>query len=143
MSRPLFIKWNERYELGVPLLDEQHRGIVSIINSLYYMIKLGAVNNKLCASILATIKNYSNIHFITEEGLLEFSGYPDLEKHKTMHGKLIAEMERMGRAVEHDDFTAIEAEPLLDFLKKWWIEHINKEDHLYMPHLLANNKDLP
>ncbi len=138
MLRPLFIQWDEKHNIGIPLLDEQHRGITSIINSLYYMMNLGADSNNMCLSILHTIKEYSHIHFTAEEGFLESSGYPDLAAHKELHGKLIAEMERMGRAAERHDFTAFEARPLLDFLKNWWIKHINEEDRLYMSYLKAD-----
>ena len=138
MLRPLFIKWDEKHNIGIPLLDEQHRGIVSIINSLYYMMNLGTDSNKMCLSILNTIKEYSHIHFAAEEEFLKSSGYPDLTAHKELHGKLIAEMERMGRAAGRHDFTAVEAKPLLDFLKNWWIKHINEEDRRYMSYLEAN-----
>ncbi len=138
MLRPLFIKWDEKHNIGIPLLDEQHRGIASIINSLYYLMNLGADNNNMRLSILNTIKEYAHIHFITEEELLESSGYPDLKAHKELHGKLIAEMERMGRTAERHDFTAVEGRPLLNFLKNWWIKHINEEDRLYMSYLKAD-----
>ena len=38
MGNLLYIVWNEKNNIGVPIIDEQHRGIVIAINSLYYFI---------------------------------------------------------------------------------------------------------
>jgi hemerythrin len=97
---------------------------------------LGAANNILYSCVSETMKTYSRIHFITEERLLEASGYEDFEKHKAMHRNLILEIER----IECHAIKVNEAKPLLDFLKKWWIEHINAEDQLYAPLLRASTK---
>jgi hypothetical protein len=32
MQRPLFIQWQGHNETGIAIIDEQHKGIVSIIN---------------------------------------------------------------------------------------------------------------
>lgn len=138
MNNMLFIKWHEKYDLGIPILDEQHRGIVSIINALYHLMKNGLVSNKLYLSVLETIKSYANVHFIIEEELMLSCGYLKLEKHRETHKKFIAEMERMRRSDGQEDFTVAGTKPLMDFLKIWWLEHINEEDRLYGPQLLAN-----
>ena len=115
MYRPLFITWHERNETGIVRIDEQHRAIVSIINTFYHLIGLGAGNNKLYLRISGTIKEYATIHFLTEEGLLTASGYKDLEKHKALHKKLFQELEQ----IEHHTANSNDFKPLLDFLKRW------------------------
>jgi len=131
MQQPLFIKWQEKNDTGIILIDEQHRGIVSIINSLYFLTAKGMCNDTLCSFISDTMKNYSRIHFITEERFLQEAGYPDFEEHKELHRKLTQETERMEQAaLKKNDIL-----PFLDFLKKWWLEHINEKDMLYAPHL--------
>ena len=101
-------------------------------------MNLGVDSNNMRLSVLHTIQEYSHIHFTAEEEFLESSGYPDLKAHKELHEKLIAEMESMERAAARHDFTAVEARPLLGFLKNWWIKHINEEDRLYMAYLKAD-----
>lgn len=32
----LFIVWSDMNETGIKIIDDQHRGIVSVINSLYF-----------------------------------------------------------------------------------------------------------
>ena len=131
MKRPLFIKWNIQNETGIALIDEQHRGIVSVINSFYYLMATGADNKMLYSCISDTMKNYSRIHFITEEGFLKESGYKDIERHKELHRKLSQEMEQ----IEFHCILSNDAGLLLEFLKKWWVSHINEEDMLYVQHL--------
>ena len=131
MQRPLFIKWNEQNETGIAIIDEQHKGIVSIINSFYYLMSMGGGGNILYSCISETMKTYSRIHFVTEEELLEMSSYEDIEAHRAMHRDLTREIERIEcKAIRNND-----SKPLLDFLKKWWTNHINKQDQLYAPHL--------
>jgi len=131
MNQPLFIKWNDRNETGVALIDEQHKGIVSIINTFYYLTSTGADNKMLYACISDTMKNYSRIHFITEEGFLKESGYPGIEEHKILHRKLSSEMEQMELSSIVNNDTGL----LLEFMKKWWLKHINEEDRVFAQYL--------
>ena len=133
---PLYIVWQERNETGIPLIDEQHRGVVSIINSFHYMMSENMGNTMMYSCISDTLKNYSHIHFVTEEALLKEFNYPGLEKHIEAHKGLAIEVERIGSQAIRDQ----NARPLLEFLKKWWIEHINEEDQLYVPYLRSSGK---
>jgi hemerythrin-like metal-binding protein len=128
MYRPLFIKWLEKNDTGVEIIDEQHRGIVSIINSFHHLTEKNMCGKELCLSISNTIKNYSQIHFLTEERLLKAAEYPDLEKHIVAHRDLTLETE----LVEHAAIEENDPILLLNFLKKWWLEHINEKDMLYV-----------
>ena len=127
MNRPLFIQWNERTETNINIIDEQHKGIVSIINSLYALTTTGTGNNMLYSCISDTMKNYSRIHFITEEGFLEESGFEGIDEHRKKHRKLSLDIER----AELKSIMANDSRTLLEFLKKWWLEHINEQDMLY------------
>ena len=129
MYRPLFIKWHKRNETGIALIDEQHRGIVSIINTFYYMMGKRVNNRMLYSCISDTLKNYSRIHFITEEEFMEVLEYEHVEQHKELHRQLTQEIER----IEIHGIRDNDAKPLLEFLKKWWLEHINEKDMLYVP----------
>ena len=135
MHRPLFIVWNAKSDTGVALIDEQHKGIVSIINTFYHFMGQGMDNKILYACISDTIKNYSRVHFITEESFLEAAGYPDIEQHKKLHRNLSLKIEQ----IEHEGIRANDAKPLLEFLKQWWLEHINEKDRGYAQYLLAHS----
>ena len=136
MIQPLYIKWHERNETGIALIDEQHRGIVSIINTFYYMMGQHMDNHMLYSCISDTLKNYSRIHFVTEEGFLKAAQYEDFEHHQELHRSLSLEIER----IEIQGIKENDAKPLLNFLKKWWEEHINDKDQLYAPYLQAGRR---
>ena len=128
MNLNLYIKWKEEYLLGIPIIDEQHRGIVSAINSLYYFIEEGQGLTILKPTI-NFINHYVNIHFSTEEKLIKEAGYPELEKHIPLHIKLTRNSAKIAKeAIEYSDATI-----LLKFLRDWWINHINIEDKKFAP----------
>jgi hemerythrin len=65
---------------------------------------------------------------------MEAAQYDNFEYHKGLHRSLTLEIECLEtRGIKDND-----ARPLLDFLKKWWIEHINDKDQLYARHLHIN-----
>ena len=127
MNQPLFIVWQKINEVGIPLLDEQHKGIVSIINTFYYMMQKKIECQLTYSCIAHTMKEYSKIHFLTEESFLNIYKYDDLKNHKKLHEKLSIQIDIIERKclIEND------VSPLLDFLKQWWINHINVEDKKY------------
>jgi hemerythrin-like metal-binding protein len=131
MHKPPFIVWHKENEVGIKLIDEQHRGIVSIINTLYYMMQQGLHQQLMYSCISDTMKNYSKIHFITEELFLEISGYKEIESHKKIHEQLSLSID----SIERKCIIQNDIAPLLEFLKFWWVDHINVEDKKYIPTL--------
>ncbi len=72
MENLLYIVWTDRNKVDIPILDEQHRGIVSTINSLHYFIRQGRRLDAL-DSTLVVLRQYTAIHFRTEEALMRES----------------------------------------------------------------------
>ena len=138
MHQLLFIMWQESNNTGITLIDDQHRGIVSIINTFYYLVSIKC-NPKMYLQLIDTIYNYSVIHFMAEEGILKTYEYKNIDHHKELHKKLLLEMDRIKRSLMKDN----DPKPLLDFLKKWWIGHINNEDKQYAPMVLAGTPKIP
>lgn len=127
----LFIKWeNSVHQTGLDIIDEQHRALVSLINSFYYHKNDPFIERILVPTALMTI-NMAKIHFITEEQLMEQSAYPELEAHSLAHEHLFSRLIKVERESRRDR----DAERFLDFLKSWWADHVNKFDRRYIPHL--------
>ena len=127
MSHSLYIQWQTDSELGIPILDEQHHGIVSTINTLHYYSSQG----QGVAVLLPTFKimeQYSILHFKLEESLMRDANFPDFERHCKVHRELIEKTiaVRTKATLENDPKLA------LAFLKEWWIGHINGEDRQYV-----------
>ena len=122
----LYIIWNDRNMLGIPIIDEQHRGIVSTINSFHYFIQEGKGLNALQPT-LDILRQYTFIHFKTEEALITAAEYPDLENHIKMHSMLAEKTNQIAEEAVSNN----EPELALVFLKDWWLSHINREDSKY------------
>jgi len=130
MENTLYIVWNKYNQTGIPILDEQHRGIVSSINSLHYFIQKGQVETIILPT-LVMLGQYTNIHFATEETLMTEAGYPELENHLRFHQELKKNTDTFYRDVDMN-----KPDVIVKFLKEWWLGHINKEDKKYAPFLL-------
>lgn len=128
----LFIHWDEIHQSGLAIIDEQHRGLVSLINSFFFHKNDPFIERILVPTALMTI-NFAKIHFLTEQQLMEESAYPGLEEHLKAHERLFREL----ISVEKKSRAARDADGFLSFLKIWWLEHVNDFDRLYIPHMKA------
>ena len=135
-DQSVFITWKPDYNLGIPVIDEQHRGIVSIINSLYYGMRNNYIQSML-APIINMLHDYTHIHFQVEEDLLKGNGFPELESHHALHQELISKLAEVGR----DSMLDKDPYRLMDFLKSWWINHICEKDMAYRDYLIKGGPD--
>ena len=123
MKNLLYIVWSSKNDLGIPIIDEQHKGIVSVINSLYYFMQRGEGEDELL-HIIDMLEYYIKVHFKTEEGIIKKAGFPEYEKHSLMHDEFLKKLQK----IKSEITTINEPEGLLKSLKIWWIEHIKNED---------------
>ena len=130
MSNLLYIIWTKENEIGIPIIDEQHRGLVSAINSFHYFIKEDR-GIKMVKPIIMTLVEYIDVHFKTEEPLMKAAGYPDFDNHILLHRKLTEKTARIAEEVIYKGDATI----ALNFLKEWWLNHINNVDRQYAPYV--------
>ena len=133
----VFIVWKPEFATGIPIIDEQHRGIVSTINSLHYGMQSHNVKNVI-KPIIETMYCYAQIHFQVEENYLEMIDSPEAARHKKLHRELTLKLSKMGRERLQDK----DHHRLICFLKQWWLNHVCKEDLIFRE-LLIPNADVP
>ena len=126
LEHNVFIVWKHEYDLGIPIIDEQHRGIVTIINSLHYGTQCGYIKNILSPTI-GMLHSYADIHFQTEEHFLRTIEYPDAESHRMLHQDYTLKLALIERECSYDK----NPRQLMGFMKKWWLGHICEEDMLF------------
>jgi hemerythrin len=127
MSDRLLISWGPDNEIGIPIIDEQHRGIVSLINTFEFSTQHDQQTEFYLNTIFTMMDGYTKLHFATEEEFLRLAGYAELEQHKESHAALI----KKSFAVAGKSMRLRDPDIYLQFLKEWWMTHINHCDRLY------------
>jgi len=123
LEHNVFIIWKPEYNLGITIIDEQHRGIVSIINSLHFGTQCSYVKDILTPTI-AMLRHYALMHFQTEEYFYETINIADINNHHRLHQEYTLKLDKIESKSTLDKDTY----HLMGFLKEWWINHICEED---------------
>lgn len=126
-----YIEWKPFYTVGDPTLDDEHRGLLAIIDDLHTTIANGNQQDRV-QDVLDRLTHYTMSHFDHEEHVMRACGYPAFDAHKTMH----EEMRRRTFELRATPDT-IASRDLLQFLKNWWVRHIQNQDKAYSPYLDA------
>lgn len=126
----IFMPWQNEFSVGIDLIDEQHRWLVDVTNTLHQEMNSATLNRPLVGDILDGLMSYTVNHFIVEEELFERHAYPDRVAHKAMHDHLTKVV--MGILTDFEREMEVQ-EAVLELLKNWLTHHILKEDHAYIP----------
>jgi len=126
------LTWSHACAIGVQAMDDQHGILMDTMNELHSALVRGC-NRKQLEDHLNRLLEFSRMHFICEEQLLERYDFPGLHEHRTAHQNLLRQIEETVLRVEQSD--GIEAPALLNFLRSWYGEHIEELDQKYGPWL--------
>jgi hemerythrin-like metal-binding protein len=129
------LTWNKNYSVGVQALDTQHTVLIGILNDLHAAMMKGQAQS-LTGPLLRKLVDYTRTHFSAEEGMLTASKYPGLNEHKAKHRDLIKQVEDYAARYDRGEITL--NLHLLNFLRDWLTNHIQKTDREYGPWLNKN-----
>jgi hemerythrin-like metal-binding protein len=132
LKMPL-LQWNSYLSTGISSIDEQHKKLIDMINTLNDAFMAGKANDVL-SQIFADLSDYTSRHFGYEEQLFAEHGYPESEAHKNEHEALINQVQALHRKMEQGDF--IISIEVMAFLKDWLTNHILKTDVAYSQFLI-------
>lgn len=119
------MEWYDSYNIGIEKIDQQHKKLVHQVSVLQAALLSESINKEVGEAIKFLV-DYTKTHFADEEELMREIDFPEFEKHKKMHGKLIKEVIdvllglKKGKRVNTYD--------LVDFLTEWLLNHIKYED---------------
>lgn len=119
------IAWDDRYRIGLPIIDNQHKYLLQLINKLYDDITSGALPNCL-GEVFNNLDDYAVYHFTLEERWMQGQLYPEFTRHRQEHATFkehIAELRRLYQ--RRDDAAALKT---LTFLYHWLATHIQGSD---------------
>jgi len=126
------LTWNSKYSVGVKPLDSQHTVLFGLLNDLHGAMMKGQAQS-LTQTLLQKLVQYTRTHFKDEEAMLAATKYPGLASHKVIHVALIKQVEEYAVRY-HAGEISVNLE-LLNFLRDWLTNHIQKVDHEYGPWL--------
>jgi hemerythrin len=140
-----FIEWNDRYLVGIELIDEQHRELLSQMNNLYLSCqKKEKEDQPLFKTNIHLLLRYITYHFSTEEKVLKHIKYPDLTAHSQQHTiltKRIAEgVERIEREEASALFPEYKSLEFVTHLRDALINHIAIMDKKYVSYIHFVNR---
>ncbi len=121
------LKWNDSYSVGDRHLDEQHKGLIQLIN------KLGG--GAPVPVVLDELQSYVDEHFRDEERMMKEAGYPELAAHKLQHAAFEEWLEASRQACRSGDVVGLLRDSINSYLKTWLVNHILVSDKAYSSYL--------
>ena len=133
LTESQFVTWKDEYSVGIETIDNDHKMLLKLINqlqtsSLYY------TGDDFDKEALTELLDYTKFHFSREEKMMEDNGYPDFDAHRQQHRNMTDEVINKVKDYEEDSEKTVD--DLLDYLKKWLINHINGTDKKYSAFLI-------
>ena len=119
------IEWTNEYQTGVGVIDYQHKKLVELINDLFEVGTKKEFTGDILNVIFQELTNYTEYHFSTEEELMRQVSYTKYDDHLVMHSNFIMALEKYKKRFDKKEDIIAE---LCEFLKKWLLNHILKED---------------
>ena len=119
---------SESYQVGDELLDAQHKVILS------YMAKIRACfltekNDQDLLTLMDRLDTFCKLHLWDEERVMEEMQFPGIEEHQVQHALFLSHLENFtGR---YDELNVAKKIDELNFLKAWFLEHIEVSDRKY------------
>lgn len=111
------LEWRQGFSVGIPRIDEQHRGMIDALNEIGEAMEAGDSNG--CDRLFGKFLSLSRDHFEAEERVLFASEYPKAQEHADHHRHLLAmaeeAREECRRLIESNNLTTC-FNTLLEFL---------------------------
>ncbi|MFH4626365.1 bacteriohemerythrin [Vibrio alginolyticus] len=137
------VPWSPSFETGIQTIDQQHRQLVKLLNSLANQYVFGLEPNQL-KSIVDGLVDYAAYHFDSEEKLwIEvFEDDEWFARHHRSHDGFVDKVRAMQAQVENTASLA-GVDDLLSFLVSWLAHHILHDDKSMAVALLEVHKGRP
>ncbi|MHB1687843.1 MAG: bacteriohemerythrin [Ignavibacteriaceae bacterium] len=122
------INWSDEYSVKIKSIDRQHSKLIDLINELHSAMKEGK-GKEFIGKAIDKLIDYTQVHFKHEESLMEKYSYPGYLKHKSLHDDLVRQVLEIKK--NFSEGKVVLSQEVLNFLKKWLVEHIVGTDKQY------------
>ena len=77
--------WGEQYNIGVEIIDREHKKLFSILNKLFDFGHKEGKGHFACQEAIKYFKDHAIQHFADEEAYMDSINYPGLDTHRRIH----------------------------------------------------------
>jgi hemerythrin-like metal-binding protein len=128
------VTWSNQYSVGVARIDSEHQKLIGMLNDLHAAMMEGR-GKSVIGTVLDGLASYTVSHFANEERLMQLYSYPDFDRHKAIHDKLVVQVKTLQEELRSGNATV--SLEVLSFLQNWLVDHIVGVDQRYAAHLHA------
>lgn len=122
-DKPLIVWDKNTFEVGIEIIDAQHKELVGYINELARAIDTNQ-EQAVISVLFKKLCDYTQFHFKAEEAYIQTLSKNDCLLHQLQHKHFIEELDRIIELNEAQNIS----EELLYFLTDWLLHHIQIED---------------
>jgi hemerythrin-like metal-binding domain len=128
----VLIRWNKSYSVNIKEIDQQHKKLIDIINTLN-----DSVNNQYTSDIIGPVisdlMDYAMVHFKYEEQYFQKISFENAAQHIAEHHSFCHKIEKYrNQYLEGNSVSLIE---ILIYLKYWFHNHVLKSDLKYADYI--------
>jgi hemerythrin-like metal-binding protein len=123
------ITWGKKLEVGIGIIDSQHRRLVDLINKLDKATEEGR-GNEVVGETLNGLIDYTHTHFRTEEELLKDHDYEDLDLHLREHRIFTDQIEIYRDRLDAGSLRI--SSNVMGYMRGWLLTHIGSSDRAYI-----------
>ncbi|MCI9486011.1 MAG: response regulator [Lachnospiraceae bacterium] len=123
------LEWKEEFDIGVKIIDEEHRRLFQIINRLFALGEEERKSKKACQEGIKYFKEHAMQHFADEEKYMELIAYEDLEMHRRIHrGFRENTLPALEQELAREGYSSDAVNHFLGVCAGWMIGHTLTED---------------
>lgn len=121
--------WNEEYNIGVDIIDKEHKRLFKIINKLFSFKEDEKDSQWACQEGVKYFKGHAVKHFSDEETYMKSINYDGLGRHQRLHkGFRESTLPALEEELERTNYSADAMEHFLGVCAGWLIGHTLTED---------------
>lgn len=122
-------EWKEEYNIGVSVIDDEHRRLFQIINKLFSFKEEEKDSQWICQEGIKYFKGHALKHFADEETYMESIGYKGLDRHRDIHKSFRENtLPALEQELEQTEYSSDSVDHFLGVCAGWLIGHTLTED---------------